>query len=382
MDFRENAQQQAFRREVKAFITEHLPSDWLARGGTERDEDRGRFLKALGQRGWVAPAWPREFGGAGLTYYEQFVFNEEMAKAHAPTSPGVGVATVGPTIIVHGSDEQKQTYLPQILNLSLVWCQGFSEPSAGSDLASLTTRAVRDGDHYVVNGQKIWTSMAHRADRMLLLARTNPDAPKHRGISAFLLDMKTPGITIAPIVNMLEQHGFNQVFFDNVQIPASDMLGELDSGWNYARTTLNTERSQIRSVSALGQTVDDLAALLRGRNGKASREHKMQVVERAIEVSVGRMMAFRVVTMQEAGIPPVHQSSCQTLFLSLLAQRVAQTAMALVSLYGIASLPKYRHTFGWRAQQMYQSTVTSTIAGGTSEVQRNIIATRGLGLPR
>jgi alkylation response protein AidB-like acyl-CoA dehydrogenase len=382
MDFRESPVQQAFRREVAQFIASNLPTNWLSLSGPEREAGRKQFLSVLGERGWVAPAWPKEYGGAGMTFYEQFVFNEEMAKAHTPTSPGVGVATVGPTIIVHGSEEQKQAYLPRILDLSMTWCQGFSEPSAGSDLASLTTRAEHRGDYFVVNGQKIWTSMAHQADRMLLLARTDPDAPKHRGISAFLLDMKTPGITIAPIVNMLNHHGFNQVFFDNVEVPATDLLGRINEGWSYARTTLNTERSQIRSVSALGQTVDDLAALLCSRNGAVSATHRMQVVDRAIEVSVGRMMAFRVVTLQEAGRPPVHESSCQTLFLSLLAQRVAATAMSLTSLYGQAGLPRYNYTFGWRAQQMYQSTVTSTIAGGTSEVQRNIIATRGLGLPR
>ncbi|MGE3597804.1 MAG: acyl-CoA dehydrogenase family protein [Dehalococcoidia bacterium] len=382
MNFRETAAQQSFRRQISDFIGAHLPPDWLRVDGPEREAVRNGFLTALGERGWVAPAWPREYGGAGMSYYEQFVFNEEMAKARAPAAPGVGVATVGPTLIMHGSEEQRRTYLQRILDLSMIWCQGFSEPSAGSDLASLTTRAVRQGDTFVVNGQKIWTSLAHRADRMLLLARTDPDAPKHRGITAFLLDMKTPGITVAPIVNMLGHHGFNQDYFDDVVVPAEDLLGELHGGWSCARTTLNTERSQIRSVSALAQTVDDFIVRIQERREQVNAIQRLQVVDRSVEVAVGRMMAFRVVTMQEAGIPPVHESSCQKLYLSELAQRVAQTGMSLVGLFGQGSSPQDRRSFGWRAQQMYLSTVTSTIAGGTSEVQRNIIATRGLGLPR
>ncbi|HZQ37743.1 MAG TPA: acyl-CoA dehydrogenase family protein, partial [Dehalococcoidia bacterium] len=252
MEFRDSPEDAAFRAEVRGFIEAELPAalrnvepEWGA-----FNTRRGRGLDAgpmrewrhkLAARHWLAPHWPQEYGGAGLDIGQQFIFNEEMALHRAPGVGGIGVGWAGPTIMLYGSDEQKRRFLPRIVSGDETWCQGFSEPGSGSDLASLQTRAIRDGDDYVVNGQKIWTSGAHHSQWMILLARTDPDAPKHKGISYFLLEMKTPGITVRPLVNMADSHEFNEVFFDNVRIPRANLLGEENRGWYAAQTTLSFE---------------------------------------------------------------------------------------------------------------------------------------------
>ncbi|MPZ24399.1 MAG: acyl-CoA dehydrogenase, partial [Dehalococcoidia bacterium] len=231
MDFSFTPRQEAFRQEVRAFLEEELDPDLLAEDetilgiGIGEDARYKIWLKKLATRGWVAPAWPTEYGGAGLSIMEQFIFNEEMALARAPKPNFLAIGLAGPTMIVHAGEEQKQEHLPGILSGEVYWCQGFSEPESGSDLASLQTRAVRDGDDYVINGQKIWTSGAHASQRMMLLARTDPDSPKHKGISYFLLDMTSPGVSIQPLDNMADTHSFNQVFFDNVRVPRKDLMG-------------------------------------------------------------------------------------------------------------------------------------------------------------
>ncbi|HWQ27478.1 MAG TPA: acyl-CoA dehydrogenase family protein, partial [Dehalococcoidia bacterium] len=230
MDFRDTPEEAAFRKEVCEFLDRELP-DALRNFDPREDpgalrEGLREWRKKLAARGWIAPAWPKEYGGAGLTVMQQFIMNEEFAEHRAPQVGGMGVSMVGPTLIVHGNEEQKKEHLPRILSGEVQWCQGFSEPGAGSDLASLQTRAVRDGDDYIINGQKIWTSGAHMADWMFMLARTDPDAPKHKGISYFLVDMKSPGITVRPLVNMAGSAAFNEVFFDNVRVPARNRVGE------------------------------------------------------------------------------------------------------------------------------------------------------------
>jgi hypothetical protein len=240
MQFSFTPEQDVFRSEVRAFLSTALPPNWEGADNAIDDEsvEAGRqFLKKLAPKKWIAPAWPVEFGGLGMSLWDQVVFNEEMGYARAPIINTAAVGYLGPTIILYGTDEQKKQHLPGITNGDVIWCQGYSEPNSGSDLASLQTRAVQDGDDFVINGQKIWTSQAHYADWMFLIARTDPDAPKHRGISYFLLDMKTPGITVRPLINMASGEGFNEVFFENVRVPRSGLLGELNRGWYIATTT-------------------------------------------------------------------------------------------------------------------------------------------------
>ena len=389
MDFRDSPDEAAFRQEVRDFLAAELPSlarredDDEAGGGLDRYGAYPEWQRKLAARGWVAPAWPREYGGAGLTVLQQVVFNEEMARARAPRPGGVGVNYAGPTIILHGSDDQKRQHLRPILSGEVIWCQGFSEPEAGSDLAGLQTRAVRDGDDYVVNGQKIWTSGAQFARRMILLARTDPQAPKHKGISYFLLDMKSPGVTIRPLMNMAGVPGFNEVFFDNVRVPRRDLLGEENRGWYYATTTLDFERSSIGAAMAQVNAVEDLVQFARqAGNGGVSSHLRAELGDRAVETQTARLLSLRVGTLQARGLVPNYEASCAKLYASELSQRVAVTALRLIGLHGQLGRGSPRAPLAGRLMRGYLWSPAITIAGGTSEIQRGIIAIRGLGLPR
>jgi alkylation response protein AidB-like acyl-CoA dehydrogenase len=274
MDFKDSVEEAAFRQEVSVFIQGNLPSsmreteiDANEDGGSALEDWRKQWRAALGRKGWIAPHWPKEYGGAGMSPTEQFIFNEEMALNRAPNAGGMGVQMIGPTLILYGNDEQKKEHLPKITSGEVQWCQGYSEPGAGSDLASLQTRAVRDGDDYVINGQKIWTSGAHRADWMFMLARTDPDAPKHRGISMLLLDMKRPGIHVQPLITMANEHVFNQEFFDNVRVPMANRVGDENRGWYVGATLLDFERSNIGASIGLKHAVNDLTTYAREARG-------------------------------------------------------------------------------------------------------------------
>ena len=277
MDFHDSTEDAAFRDDVRGFIDRELP-DTLRGGpafrasldaGTPRPSGPAweRWRDAVSARSWIAPHWPTQYGGGGLSVMQQFVLNEELAQARAPRFGGIGLGWAGPTILLYGTDEQKQRHLPRILGGKEQWCQGFSEPGAGSDLAGLQTRAVRDGDDYVVNGSKIWTSGAHKSDWMILLARTDPNAPKHKGISYFLVDMKSPGITPRPFPDMVDNISFNEVFFEDVRVPAANRVGDENRGWYVGATTLDFERSNIAGSTHLNLMVDDLVTALREHPG-------------------------------------------------------------------------------------------------------------------
>ena len=400
MDFRDTAEEARFRREVRDFIAEHLPASFRARDpewgmfNTARArnpvpaEDNRLWRQRLAARGWIAPAWPREYGGAGMSVGEQFIFNEEMAEARVPGAGGIAVGWAGPTILTHGTDEQKRRFLPGILSGEETWCQGFSEPGAGSDLAGLQTRAVRDGDDYIVNGQKIWTSGAHHSQYMILLARTDPDAPKHRGISYFVLDMKSPGISVQPLINMLGDHSFNQVYFENVRVPRANLIGEENRGWYVGATTLDFERSSIATSVQLGHVVRDFAAFTRSADGGVNRMRRLpglrvEIADRAVEAQTSRLLCYQVVSLQKRGLIPNKEASVAKLFTSELDQRLMATGMKLLDLYGQFDDGKQpRAPLGGRMARGYMAATATTVGGGTSEIQRNIIATRGLGLPR
>ncbi len=388
MEFRDTTDEATWRREIRDFLKTNLPGDIRGKGGLfARPQGSGpweTWRKALAERGWLAPAWPKEYGGAGMGVMDQFILNEEFAKERAPQIGGLGVMMLGPTLIEHGTEEQKREHLPRILAGEESWCQGYSEPGAGSDLASLQTRAVRDGDDFVINGQKIWTSVAHFADYCFLLARTDPDAPKHRGITYFLVDMKSPGITVQPLVNMTGSHDFNEVFFEDVRVPARNVVGEVDRGWYVGTTTLDFERSSIGTAVGNRQQIEDYAGWLR-ENRRAVGEARYESLrtrwaDRATEVQVATMLAYRVISMQAAGQIPNSEASVAKLFGSELSQRIANTAMQMLGMQG--AVRQADAPFDGNVPESYLGGVSQTIAGGTSEIQRNIIATRGLGLPR
>ncbi len=401
MDWRDSPEQAAFRNEVSTLIDQRLPQryrDFAARGSmperaweNDRKSDDPAALQAaidwhgaLAERHWVAPHWPTEYGGGGLSSMEQFIFNQELAEAGAPGVGGSGVNMLGPTLIVHGSEEQKEKYLPPILGAEVTWAQGYSEPGSGSDLASLTTRAVRDGDDFIINGQKIWTSAAHTADAMFALVRTDPDAPKHRGISFVMIDdIKTPGITVRPLININGDHYFNEVFFEDVRIPASNLVGELNRGWYVGMTLLDFERSNIGGAVAarrqLRQLITHIQNNDQGARERVTPELRQEIVDRWVETETLYQFSFRIISMQSAGLVPNHEASTAKLFASELSQRLALTATKVFGLHAQTwsdSPPASTFT------RNYVGMVPATIRGGTSEVQRNVIATRGLGLPR
>jgi alkylation response protein AidB-like acyl-CoA dehydrogenase len=392
MDFQDNTEEAAFRTEVREFIKNELPSSAKDGDVMERGMYRGAFERLkdvrskLASRGWIAPAWPKEYGGASLSVMQQFIMNEEFAQNRVPPVGGMGVSMVGPTIITHGNDEQKKEHLGRILSGEVQWCQGFSEPGSGSDLASLQTRAVKDGDDYVINGQKIWTSGAQYAHWMFMMARTDPDAPKHKGISYFLLDMKSPGVEVRPLTNLANQDMFSEVFFQDVRVPAKNIIGELNRGWYVGTTTLDFERSSIGSAVGIRLQLDGLVKYAKENEGSGKsrtgdlKSVKAELAERYVEATVARMMSYRVVTMQAKGMIPNHEASMTKLFASELNQRIARTGMKVLGLYG--QLYGDDAPMKGRYESSYMTSLSSTIAGGTSEIQRNIIAQRGLGLPR
>jgi len=402
MDWSDTQEQAAFRDEVRSMIAERLPQRyqslaqemhggervWQFDRSSDDDDVRGAALEwvdALAERGWVAPHWPQQYGGAGLGAMEQFIFNQEMAEAGAPGVGGSGVSLLGPTLIVHGTDEQKAEHLPKILSGEVAWAQGYSEPAAGSDLASLQTRAVRDGDDYILNGQKIWTSGAHAAESIFALVRTDPDAPKHRGISFIMMTMDTPGISIRPLMDMGWKHYFNETFFEDVRVPAANLVGEENRGWYVGMTLLDFERSNISGAVGARRTLRKLFAFLGSEDGAArsriGESHLLrgELADRYIETEVMYQFSFRVISMQNAGQLPNYEASTSKLFASEMSQRIALSGT---------------HMFGMHANlwedgtpvssftRSYVGAVPATVRGGTSEVQRNIIATRGLGLPR
>ena len=390
MDFRFSPDEEAFRSDVRAFMDDELPLGWEARfprgeqagsADTARWEFSRHFTKRLADRRWLAMPWPEEYGGVGASVMQQVIFNEEVGYRRGP-SFSMGVAWVGPALMLYGSEEQKQRFLPTIADGSEVWCTLYSEPGSGSDLASLQTRAVRDGDDYVINGQKIWTSGAHRSDWGWLAARTDPDAPKHRGISLFLLDMKTPGVSVRPLINMADGHEFNEVFFDNVRVPAANLVGTEHRGWYQLAVALDFERSSIAGSAGAQRTLDDLLGYIRTHKTVLSEVTRHELADRQIEISVGRNLSYRIAAQQQQGKVPNHEASAAKLYSTELNQRLARTAMKVLGMAGTIDGADAHAAADGQFKYGFLRSVANTIEGGTSEVQRGIIATRGLGLPR
>ena len=406
MDWGDDREQATFRAEVRSFIEERLPRKylemedrtqghsvpWVRQRKSADPELRAaarEWASSLAERGWVAPNWPQEYGGAGLTTMEQFIFSQEMGRADVPMVGGNGMMMLGPTVIIHGTEDQKERILPGIISGEVAWVQGYSEPGAGSDLASLNTRAVRDGDEYIVNGQKIWTTNADVGDAVFLLVRTDLDAPKHRGISFLMIeDINAPGITVRPLVDFGWQIDVTETFYDNVRVPAQNLLGEENRGWYVGVTLLDFERSGVSSAAQHERNVSALLNYLRSdAAAPASRVPetptvRAELADRFIESEVGLNFSMRVASMQAAGLVPNYEASIGKMFNASLNQAVARTGTKAFGLYANLWVGEERAPMGAANIRSYIRTLTSTIAGGTNEVQRTVIATRGLGLPR
>ncbi len=381
MDFRLSTEQQEFQDEVTGFVRSGLPAGWDGEQETveERMAVEREVMRRLAAKRWLALPWPKEYGGMGATPMEQLIFNEQMAYHRVPGYVNMGVGWVGPVVMLYGTDDQKRDYLGKIADGTDIWCTLYSEPGAGSDLASMQTRAVRDGDDYVINGQKIWTSFGHYADWGWLAARTDPDVPKHKGLSTFAIRMDAPGITVRPLVNMAGTHEFNEIFFEDVRIPASQLVGEENRGWYHVAVGLDFERSSIGATSNARRTVHDLVSYVSKRRGAAGPEVRMRLADHAISVEVLRAMAYNIAALQEGGFAPTREAQMAKLFGAELQQHVATTGLQVFGMEGQAS-HETSHAFGY--QYTLLRSVANTIEGGTSEIQRSVIATRGLGLPR
>jgi alkylation response protein AidB-like acyl-CoA dehydrogenase len=386
MDFAFTAEQNAFREEIRDFLASERPEAasglYLDNESDETWQRQRDFIHKLAERRWLTLAWPEEHGGLAADPMTQLVYNEEMAYQRAPTQLGVGPDRVGPTLMLYGTDDQKRQFLPAIAAGGAIFCQGFSEPGSGSDLASLQTRAVLEGDDYVVNGQKIWTSYAHRAEWMILLARTDPEAPKHRGISYLLMDMESPGVTVRPLFDMLGQAHFNEVFFEDVRVPRTNLVGEENRGWYVATATLDFERSGINRIIAGQKVLEDIIEYAGEAPGGSSATMRQQLAELKIEFEVGRLLAYKVAWMQSQGLVPNAEASISKLFGTELQQRVARAGLQLLGLAGALKPGSPRAALQGRLERYDLSTASLTVAAGTSEIMRNIIAMRGLGLPR
>ena len=376
-----------FRDELRAWLKANMPAKMVktADSGAEYHEYLKAWQRKLYEGGYAGINWPKEFGGRGATFIEQAIFQEELALADAPERMGtIGQGLVGPTIITVGTDEQKKRYLAAILSGDEVWCQGFSEPNAGSDLASLETKGVRDGDDFVVNGQKIWTSYAHIADQCLLIVRTDTSAPKHKGLTCLLVDMKTSGIVVRPLKMMSGDSGFNEMFFTNVRVGVKHVLGKINDGWNVAITALSNERANLGTglyvvFKRNFDAVLDKARKIK-RHGKPALEDpvlRQRLAQAYVDLEVFRLNTTRALSqLNKTGIPGP-EGSIQKLYWSELNQRNAQIALEVLGPYAqLTGFDDGRWVYN------YLRSRGNTIEAGTSEVQRNIIAQRVLGLPR
>lgn len=380
----------AFRDEVRAFLATALDDDVTATAGGETDRlTRARLWQSrLNEAGLAAISWPKEFGGRGASPVQQLIFNAEMAAARAPEPINrSAINQLGPTIIQWGSDEQRSYYLPRILSGQDVWCQGFSEPDAGSDLASLRTRAVIDGDHLVITGQKVWTSKAQYADWIYLLARTDPDADKRDGISYVLANLSTPGIDVRPIRQITGQAEFNEVFFDAARVPLTNVLGPLHGGWKVAKSTLGYERvgqSRTHRIERrLGIVVKmALAANALSDNGLDDSYVADHIARYAAQVEALRQIAAQATAAGVRGVNPGPEASVAKLLTSELDQAMANFGLDLAGGPGTLERGSPGAAKKGNVAQSYLLMRAATFGAGTSEIQRNVIAERLLGLPR
>jgi alkylation response protein AidB-like acyl-CoA dehydrogenase len=390
MDFDLSTADAAFRDEARGWLADHRQQIEETRAFARKAEPKAAFEKlrewerTLYEGGWAGVAWPKEYGGRGASLFQQAIFTEEYALAQAPDRINrLGLGLLGPTLMVYGTDEQKAAHLSKVLACEEIWCQGFSEPGAGSDLASLRTKAVLDGDHYVINGQKVWTSLASYSDWIFLLVRTDPDAPKHRGITYLLVDMHSPGITVRPLVQMTGDRGFNEMFFEDVRVPKKNIVGDKNNGWLVALTSLMYER-RARDMTGIVRELVDLAKAVR-RNGSSAWDDvsvRQQIVQFACEAWGIKYTALRQLTRQLKGLPPGPESSIQKVAFSELNLRMQKFAMELLGPYSqmLYEAPFAVDNGKWSYRMLAARGMI--IGAGTSEIQRNIIGERVLGLPK
>ena len=384
MDLNLTAEQEAFRDEVRTWLAANVPPSIRKDGTKEAFEEHRVWEKTLYDAGYSAIHWPKEYGGRDADLLTQAVFSEEYFRAQAPDRVNVlGLGLAGPTLMVYGTEKQKQRWLPGILSAEEIWCQGFSEPDAGSDLAAIRTTAVREGDEFIVNGQKIWTSAGRYGDWIFTLVRTDKDAPKHKGISYLMIDMDTPGIEVRPIVQINGDAGFSEVFFTDVRVPAENIVGELNDGWRIAMTTLGFERATgLGAHVRFSRDLAELVALARAVGADQDPIWRDEITRHFVDTEVYRHNMYRTLTRLANGKPIGPEASLNKLYWSQMEARVYETGMQVMGELGELS-PKADaaiDTDHWHKTYWYSR--ASMIYAGTSEIQKNIISERVLGLPK
>jgi alkylation response protein AidB-like acyl-CoA dehydrogenase len=378
MDLSYTPDEEAFRARVRVWLADNVPP-----AGTGRSlDDMRAWQRKLHAAGFLAVAWPKEYGGAGLSEMQQAILNEELARSRAPgVVNAMAIWWVGPAIMRYGTDAQKKRFIPPILTADEIWATGYSEPTSGSDMAAAKTRAVRDGDVYVVNGQKIWTTLAHISDWYFVLVRTSIEGPKWAGLSLFLMDMRSPGVEIRPIRQIDGGAEFNEVFMTDVRVPVTNLLGKEGQGWEIVSSALVNERTGIAGSVRFDQALDWLATTARGQGKEKDPRVRQRIAELATKAAIVRYSGLRTLTDSLRGRMNPHLSAAMKLTTTQLTQEFSETAMDILGPWAALMEDERAPSAGrWPRQWLYDRSMT--IAGGTSEVQRNIVAQRILGLPR
>jgi alkylation response protein AidB-like acyl-CoA dehydrogenase len=391
MEFGFSEQEESFRQKVREFIQKEFPAEWRWRFRVTfapsihgLDDEAWQFMRSmsrkLGAKGWLSLGWPKEYGGQDAPFLQNIVY-EEVLYHNCPGINHIGVTFLAPTLLHFGSEEQKRTHLPGVARGEVYWCELLSEPDCGSDLAALRTRATEDGDYYVINGQKTWNSGAHLSDWGFILVRTDPSLARHKGLSYFLVDMKTPGITVKPITDMLGEEEFAEVFFDDVRVPKENLVGGKNSGWHVTLATLDFERAACMFYPCVRGYLEHLSEYVGQREKPLDPALRRRLAELLAECEMARLIHYRAIWMMEKGRIPTYEAAIDKMYNSELAQRAAEFGMQVLGNYG-GLLPgsEYACLDGWPAFY-YLDTVSYSIMAGTSEIDRNVIATRGLGLP-
>jgi alkylation response protein AidB-like acyl-CoA dehydrogenase len=394
MDFKFSEADEAFRRDFRNWLEKNLPRDWHDSGELHDPDTKEEFERRRGWHrklydgGWMCIHWPKEYGGRGASLLQQIIHSQELDRAKAPPTVNFqGIARVGPTLMQWGTPEQKQRYIPRIPSAEEIWCQGLSEPNHGSDLAAVETRAIDQGDHFVVNGSKVWTSNAHHADFTTLLCRTDPTLPKHKGLSYLLVDMKSPGVTVRPLVQMTGESGFNQVFFEDVAVPKANLVGQKNQGWMVAMTNMMFERTihggrtdmmvEVRQLGELAKKVQ------RGGHPAWDDNYVRQRIARfACEAEALKYTSYRQLTRQLKGLPPGPEGSIMKLGTTDLNLRIQTFAMELLGVYSQFEYQAAGAIDHGKWSHRMLAARRGTIAAGTNEIQHNIIGERVLGLPK
>jgi alkylation response protein AidB-like acyl-CoA dehydrogenase len=391
VDFGFSEREESFRREVRDFVQKEFPAElrWRSRVTFTPsihglDDELWGLMKTMsrkfGAKGWLSLSWPEQYGGQNAPFLQNIVY-EEVLYHNCPGINHIGVTFLAPTLIHFGSEEQKHAHLPGIAQGEVFWCELLSEPDCGSDLAALRTRATEEEDHYVISGQKTWNSGAHLSDWGFVLVRTDPDLPKHEGLSYFLVDMATPGITIKPIMNMLGEEEFCEVFFDDVRVPQDNLVGGLNRGWQVTLATLDFERVACMFYPAVRGYLEQLLEYIKQTEKPLDPVLRARLAELLAECEMARLIHYRAIWMMQGGSIPTYEAAIDKMFNSELAQRAAEFGMQVLGQYGgLVPGSRFAPLNGWPAFY-YLDTISYSIMAGTSEIDRNVIATRGLGLP-